>query len=290
MFASMLMAVLATSAAPVPKPVKPIGAAPKIVVVAVVPGTGPVVLVTVPRTVSQTFETTVVENGAQILKKQTRDVTVTESKTVTLTDAGATFTTADGMPLTADETTTRLKDGGFLIVPADREPIDPAFRKALAADAILVHYKKDSKASIVSAAGSPIPTLVAVKADDKGMLRIPAQGTREVVVKVPVSKEVDGVVKVEYIETKQTVSDLVPTPYDDVKPTVTTAAGMAVAAEDAKSRMAAGEIVLVSTNGKSVEGAYLKLVKPETLVLVSEKMVHPASKLAPAALGALDVP
>ncbi|MBX3398807.1 MAG: hypothetical protein KF873_08710 [Gemmataceae bacterium] len=289
MFVSMLMAVLATSTAPVPKPVKPIGAAPKIVVVAVVPGTGPVVLVTVPRTVSQTFETTVVENGAQILKKQTRDVTVTESKTVTLTDAGATFTTADGMPLTADETTTRLKEGGFLIVPADREPIDPAFRKALAAEAILVEYKKDSKASIVGA-GSPMPALAAVKADDKGMLRIPAQGTREVVVKVPVSKEVDGVVKVEYVETKQTVRDLVPTPFDDVKPTVTTAVGKTVAAEDAKSRLAAGEVVLMSTNGKPVEGAYLKLVKPETLVLVSEKMVHPASKLAPAARGAVDVP
>jgi hypothetical protein len=289
MFASLLVVVLASPAAPVPKPVKPLGAAPKIVPVAVVSGTGPVVLVTAPRTVSQTFETTVVENGVQVLKKQTRDVIVTESKNVTLADAGATFATADGKPLTADETATRLKDGGFLIVPSDREPIDPAFRKALAAEAILVEYKKDSKASIVGA-GTPMPVLAAVKADDKGALRIPARGTREVVVKVPVSKEVDGVVKIEYVESKQTVQDLVPTPFDDVKPSVTTAAGKAVAAEDAKARLAAGEIVLVSATGKPVEEAHRKLVKPETLVLVSEKMVHPAHRAAPTARGAVDEP
>ncbi len=289
MFASLLVAMLAP-AAPVAKPVKPLGAAPKIVVVQSVPGQGAVVAVSVVRKVSQVYETTVVENGVPVLKRQTREVDVMEYRNIALVDSGANFRTGDGKPLTAAEAATRLKDGGYLIIPSDREPIDPAYRKALSPEAVLAEPAKDSKTTIVDGGSPNVPALVAVKADEKGVVRLPARGMREVVVKVPVSKVVDGVTKIETIETTQKVQDLVPTPFEEVKPVVTTAEGKAVATDSAKSRMAAGEVVLMSTNGKPVEGAYLKLVKPETLVLVSEKMVHPASKLAPAARGAVDVP
>ena len=98
-------------------------------------------------------------------------------------------------------------------------------------------------------------------------------------VKVPISKEVDGVTKIEFVEKKQTVEDLVPVSYDEVKPTVTTADGKLVAAEEAKKRLSAGAITLVSANGKPVGEPYLKLVKPDTLVLSSAMMVHPMNDI-----------
>ncbi len=278
MFASLLLAMLAP-AAPVAKPVKPLGAAPKIVVVLSVPGQGPVVAVSVVRKVSQVYEATVEENGVPVLKRLTREVDVMEYRNIALVDSGATFQTGDGKPLTAAEAATRLKDGGYLIIPSDREPIDPAYRKAFSPEAVVAEPAKDSKTTIVDGGSPNVPVLVAVKADDKGVVRLPARGTRDVIVKVPVSKEVDGVTKIETIETTQKVQDLVPTPYDAVKPVVTTAEGKAVAADSAKARLAAGEIVLVSTNGKPVDGAFLKLVKPETLVMVSDAMMRPTSPL-----------
>ncbi len=278
MFACLLVAALAP-AAPIAKPVKPLGAAPKFVIVMPVPGQGAVVTVSAVRKVAQVYETTVEENGVQVLKRLTRDMDVMEYRNVALVDSGAKFLTGDGKALTAAEAATKLKDGGYLVLPSDREPIDAAYRKILSADAILVEHPKDAKTTIVDGGSPNVPTFLAVKADDKGALRLPAKGTREVVVKVAQAKEVDGVTKIEYVDVKQTVADLVPTLYDSVKPTVTTAEGKAVAAEAAKGRLIAGEIVLVSSNGKPVDGAFLRLVKPDTLVLVSEAMVRPGSPL-----------
>jgi hypothetical protein len=293
MIASLLLTVLALPAAPAPKATKSIGPAPIIVVVAA--PTGPEVTVAVCEsvTVQKTFETTVVENGVAVVRKQTRDVTESIAKVVSLADLGATYRTGDDKPLTAAQVAERLKAGGHLIAPANREPIDPAYRKVLAPTAIVVQYNNDGKMMLeCGASGAAIPVFAAVKADDKGVLRIPARGTREEIVKLPVTKEVDGVPKVEFIESKRTVHDLVPTPYDDVKPDVTTAEGKPVDADTAKKRMAAGEIVLISADGKPVAEAFLKLVSSGTLVLRSDKMVHPLraaaqAKPVPSALPAI---
>lgn len=279
MNASLFLGALAVLAAPAAKPSKPIGPPPKIVLISPSGGIGVHLLVTEARTVQESITVTVVEDGKPVPKLQMREVTVLQTKHVPLADAGATFRTAGGKALTAAEAADKLKDGGHLIIPAEREPIDAAYTMALAADAIVVEYAKEGKLTISASVHNPTqpaPRFLAVKADEKGVLRIPAAGTREVTVKVPTSKVVDGVTKIEYIDSKQSVLDLVPTPYDDVKPTVTTADSKPVMPHDAKKRLSAGVIVIVSANGKPVGEPFLKLVKPDTLVLSAEKMVHPA--------------
>ena len=236
-------------------------------------------LVTESRTVQESITVNVIEDGKTVPKIQTRVVTVLQNKYVALADAGATFRTAGGKALTAAEASDRLKDGGHLFIPAGREPIDAAYTMALAPDAIVAEYEKDGKLTISAAVHNPTqpaPRFLAVKADEKGVLNIPAQGKREMTVKVPVAKKADGVTTIEYLDTKQSVLDLVPTPFDDVKPTVTTADGKPVKLDDAKKRLAAGAIVIVSSNGKPVGEPFLSLVKPDTLVLSAEKMVHPS--------------
>ncbi len=279
MYASLFLSAFVATAAPVAKPSKPIGPPPKIVLISPSGGVGVYLLVTEARTVQESITVNVVEDGKTVPKIQMRDVTVLQNKHVALADAGATFRTAGGKALTAEEAADRLKDGGHLIIPAEREPIDAAYTMALAPDAIVAEYAKESKMTISASVHNPTqpaPRFLAVKADENGALNIPAAGKREVTVKVPASKEVDGVTKIEYIETKQSVIDLVPTPFDDVKPTVTTADGKPVKPEEAKKRLAAGAIVIVSANGKPVGEPFLKLVKPDTLVLSAEKMVHPS--------------
>ena len=292
MIASLLLTALTLPGAPVAKPAKPIGPAPKLVVVAAPKGAEVTVAVCESVTVPQTIETTVVENGVAVVKKQTRDVITLVSKVVALSEVGATFRTADEKVLSGAQVADRLKAGGHLIVPSNREPIDRAYLAVLAPNTIVVEYKKDGKMTFeCDAPTAAIPLFAAVKADEKGVLHIPAKGTREEVVKVPVTKEVDGVSKLEYVETKRTVLDLVPTPFDSVKPEVTSAEGKPVDMDVARSRMSEGAIVLVSANGKPVAEAFRKLMQSNTLVLCSEKMVHPAraaaGKPAPGALPAI---
>lgn len=282
MYASLLITALVATSAPVAKPSKPLGPPPKIVLVSP-SGGGPVhLLVTEPQVVKQTVSVSAVENGETVVKLETREATILQHKSVALADVGATFRTAGGQALTAAEASDKLQGGGHLIIPAERDPIDVAYTILLAPDAIVAEYAKDGKRTISAATQNPTqpaPRFVAVKADEKGVLRIPAQGKREVIVKVPSTKEVDGVTKIDYTATKQSVLDLVPTPFDDVTPTVTTADGKPVKTDDAKRRLSAGTIVLVSANGKPVGEPFLKLVKPETLVLSSAKMVPPLSEM-----------
>lgn len=276
MTVSLLLVALLVPSAPAVKSNKPPGPAPKIVAVAAPKDGSVVVLVTEPRTVQETYSVSVIENGVAVVQNRTRDVTVIESKYVSLADAGVTFRTAGDKALSAKEAAEKLKDGGHLIVPADREPIEPMYLATFAPDAVVAVYAKDGKLTLASPpAVPPAPTVVAIKADDKGVLNVPARGNREVIVKVPVAKEGDGVTKIEYIASKQTVEDLVPTPFDTVKPDAATADGKAVSLDEARKKLVSGAIVLVSTDGKPVDERYRKLVKPDTLVLSSAAMVHP---------------
>lgn len=284
----LLSAALLSPAAPVPKATKPLGPPPKLVYVpAAGEGGQVVVVVQFTRKVTETVETVEAVNGVPVKKTVTRERDLLTSKSVALENAGATFKTAADKPLTAAEANDRLKAGGALVVPAAGEDaVDPAYVKLLAADAIVVSYPADKPADEkkrlavgvlrVGAAVAPPPTIVAVKADATGALTLPARGTKEETVKVPVAKVVDGQTQTEYVETKRTVMSLVPTPFDQVKPDVTTADGKPVAVEDAKKQLAAGAVVLVSADGKPVDERYRKLFQPGTLALASEKLVAPA--------------
>lgn len=299
MFTTLLLStVLLSPAAPVPKATKPIGPPPKLVYVAPAKQGGQVVvMVQIPRKVTETIETNVTENGMRVTKATTREREVLTSQSVSLENAGAAFKTPADKALTAEEANEKLKNGGVLVVPAPGEDeVDAAYAKLLAADAILVSYKADkaeekkrlavnvSRVQPVAAA----PAIVAVKADDKGVVNVPARGTKEETVKVPIAKNVNGEATIEYQEVKRTVTALVPAPFDQIKPEVTTADGKAVAADDAKKQLAAGALVLVSTDGKPVDEMYRKLFQPATLVLASEKMTVPANNgLLPAVRGAI---
>lgn len=59
--------------------------------------------------------------------------------------------------------------------------------------------------------------------------------------------------------------------------TVTTADGKKVDTEDAMKKIAAGAIVVVSTDGKPVSPTFLKLFKDDVLVLVSPELTGPAT-------------
>lgn len=62
--------------------------------------------------------------------------------------------------------------------------------------------------------------------------------------------------------------------------TVTTADGKKVATEDALKKLAAGAIVVVSTDGKPVSPTFLKLFKDDVLVLVSPELTGAAAGAA----------
>lgn len=57
--------------------------------------------------------------------------------------------------------------------------------------------------------------------------------------------------------------------------TITTAGGKEVSQEDALKTLAKGGLVLISTDGKKVSPAYLKMFREEVLVLVSPEFVTP---------------
>lgn len=285
MLASVLIsAVLLAPAAPVPKVTKPLGPPPKLLGVSPMPDGQVVVTIQVPKTAQTTVTVTAIENGVPVTRAEIRDVTVTEYQNVTLDNTGATFKTADDKPLTAEQVTAKLKTGGVLVLPPEGKEMDAAYLAILSADAILVGHKKDEKKVIadLSHHRTPAPTVVSVKADEKGVLLVPAMGKKEVTMKIPQTVTENGETKVTYVDVKQTVQGMVPTPFDDVKPEVTTADGKAVPAEDAKKKLAAGAVVLVSRDGKPLDEVYRKAVKPDTLVLTSAKMAEPPANVRPA--------
>jgi hypothetical protein len=286
MLASVLIsAVLLAPAAPVPKATKPLGPPPKLLGVVPTPDGQVVVTVQTQKTVQTTATVTFVEDGQQRQRAEVRDVTFPEYQNVTLDNTGATFKTADDKPLTAAQVTAKLKAGGILVLPPDGKEMDPGYLAILYGDAILVSYKKDEKKVIADLSHHklPAPTVVSVKAAEKGVVLVPAMGKKEVTVKIPRSVTENGETKVVYTDVKQTVQGMVPTPFDDVKPDVTTADGKPVSADAAKKKLAAGAVVLVSRDGKPVDSAYLKAVKPGTLILTSTKMAEPTPQVRPAA-------
>jgi len=63
----------------------------------------------------------------------------------------------------------------------------------------------------------------------------------------------------------------------DVKDLIfTTADGMKVEKDDAMKRLASGSIVVVTSDGKPVSPAFLKVFKDDTLVLVAPELIAPA--------------
>jgi chitodextrinase len=287
MLASVLLsAVLLAPAAPVPKATKPLGPPPRLLGVVPTPEGRVVVTVVTHKAVQTTVTVPFVENGQQRQRAEVRDITVPEYQNVTLDNTGATFKTADDKPLTADQVTAKLKTGGVLVLPPDGKETDPGYLAILSGDAILVSYKKDEKKVIadLSHHTMPAPTILSVKADERGVVLVSAMGKKEVTVKVPQSVTENGETKVTYVDVKQTVEGMVPTPFDDVKPDVTTADGKVVSFEDAKKKLAAGAVVLVSRDGKPVGEAYRKTVKADTLILTSAKMAEPRPNVPAAPL------
>lgn len=282
MFTAVFLSAVAL-AAPVPKVTKPVGPPPTLVYVHPATDGRVTVSVRTTRTVTENYTVIANENGVQVSRVAQREVERPLTTLVTLDNAAATFATVDEKKLTADEATARLKAGGVLVVPTDGDEVDGSYLKALAADAILVTYvgkgaerKTMLPARLRTETATPVaPALVAMKADAKGLVNLPAKGTKEETVSVSVLEIENGVPVTKTREVKRTVATLVPTPFDDVKPDVTTADGKTVTAGDAKKGLAAGALVLVSGDGKPVDEAFRKAVRPTTLVLVSPKMALP---------------
>ncbi len=298
MFTSILLsAALLSPAAPVPKVTRPVGPPPILVYVSPAVDGRVTVNVQAMRDVSETKPITIVQNGVPVVVTATERAARFVTMSVTLDDAGATFATAGEKKLTPEEVTARLKAGGVLVAPSDGDEVDPSYLKALSADAIIVTYtgKGAERKTLQPArprsntAIPTVPTLVAVKADAKGVVSLPAMGKKEETVTVTTAVVENGVPTTKTREVKRTVTALIPTPFDDVKPTTTTADGKPVATDDAKKQLTAGAVVLVSGDGKPVDEVYRKLFRPTTLVLTSDKMALPIRSGTTRILGGLQI-
>ncbi|QEL17173.1 hypothetical protein [Limnoglobus roseus] len=278
-------------AAPVPKATTPVGPPPKLIYILPAGRTGQVLLtIQTLKRHTEKFTTQRTENGVQIKETATHEVDGPVLSGATLEKSGMTFKTPDDKPLTPAVVNDRLKAaGGVLIAPAEGDEVDPVYLKLLSADAIVVGYKNEGVAEKKTIYVNPIirfeksvivmPTLVSLKADDKGVVHVPAMGKRVETVKFPVTKKAEnGDIVADYQERKRTVMAFVPTPFDDVKPEVMTADGKPVTADVAKKQLAAGTTVVVSGDGKPLDEKFHKLFKPDTIVLVSEKMATPTQQ------------
>lgn len=292
MVPSLLVAALVTApGAPVPKDTDPntAGPAPRIAAVKA-DGTGTVWIsaqVYERRKVPQQY--IVIENGKQVLKQREVEQTLSNHIRKPVSDFGGKFTTADGVPLSAEEATRRLKGGATLLITADGKPIGKGWLRSVRDDAVVMvaeglahaHFQYGAESLPTTAA----PRMVKLCADDQGAVSVAVnpRGDQQAMGQVyydefgggaPINVRArvvaingPGVSPQEASESKK--------PLGDVKFDAFDINGGLIPRSDALKRLKAGGLVLLASDNRFPDAAYLKAFRGDVLVLVAGEFVFP---------------
>ena len=144
MLPSLLVAAAITApAAPIPKDAVPNAAGPAPRIVAVKSDANGTVWITAQvwekRKVSQQFF--VLENGKQVMKQQEVEQTFPNYIHKAIGEFGAKFHTADGMALSTEDATRRVKGGATLLVTSDGKPINRIWLRAVEGETVVMQVE-----------------------------------------------------------------------------------------------------------------------------------------------------
>lgn len=239
----------------------------------------------------------VVENGKQVMKTQEVEQTVSTYVRKTLGDFGGKFATADGLPLTTEETLRRAKVGTTVLVTADGKPIDKGWLKAVSGDTIVMTAEGLGEAHFVHGS-APYPTtagprLVMLGTDASGAVRLPVnpnaanggvpvyyddfggRGGRVINRKMIIQNDVD------WAEGPSAPAST-PSPGADGKKALTDvrfdaydATGRLMTRTAALERLKAGGLAIVAGDNRFPDADYLKPFRDDLVVLVSNELVFP---------------
>jgi hypothetical protein len=256
MFSSLVLAAAVAPAAPVPKDAArgPSGPPPKLAYLrALTTGTLRVYTYT-PRVVKRPVTVTEVVGGKQQPRTVEREVTVNSLTGKLLADYNPTITTAGGTKKTAEDVAALAKDGLPVLVSADGKPVDPAWLRLLAPDAVVIASPDLTgvrTTTTVSAAGGrypsthpPVLAQVTTDAAGKPVVRVPPQ-------------------------TPGQAGPAAPTPLDGLKFEAFDADGTAVPRDDALARAVRGGAVLISSDGRVPDRRYVAAFGRDILVIVA---------------------
>jgi hypothetical protein len=312
MLPSLLLAAAITApAAPIPQDTVPntTGPAPRVVAVKA-DGTGAIWItanVYEKRKVQQQY--VVQENNKNVVKTQEVEQLVNNYVRKTMGDFGGKFTTAEGMSLTTEEATRRVKDGATLLVTADGKPIDKGWLKAINGDTVIMTAEGLGAAHFVYGY-APFPTTAAPRlamlgTNDKGEVRLPVNpnggiannvmyyddfggrvgrvgGRGRVVIQQQMVFDNDG-----YDGTYPTSTPAIPADSDgkkalaDVMFDAYDLNGKLIPRSEALKRLKAGGLVVLAGDNRFPDSEYLKAFHEDLLVIVSGELVFPAGTTNP---------
>lgn len=303
MMPSLLVAAAMTApGAPVPKDTVPNTTGPAPRIAAVKADAGGVVWVTAhiyqKQKVQQQF--VVVENGKQVVKQQEVEQTVATYVRKSLGDFGGKFNTADGMAISAEEATRRVKDGATLLITADGKPVDMGWLKAVNDDAVVMTAEGLAEAHFTHGyAPFPMtaaPRLVMLGTDDKGEVRVPVnanagnanagvyygnfRGRANFGGQIMIQAD-DGFVAAgppaaatsPGSDGKKALADIRFDAYD--------VNGKMVSRAEALNRLKAGGLVVLAGDNRFPDADYLKAFRDDLLVITSAELVFPAGQPNP---------
>jgi hypothetical protein len=300
----VLSAALIAPAAPVPRDTAPntTGPAPRVLALKADASGAVRVIGTIPTKVTVTnthfVVETVVENGQkvqkQVQKQVEQDIVTSQYFNKALADFNGKFTTADGTPLSAEEATSRVKNGATVLASADGKPIAKAWLRAVDPDTVVMTAEGLSHAQ-PQWGGNPLPTtpaprLTLLGTDENGKLVAPctshplnsnggiyygddmvfegrALGGRRV---FKGDIYIDG-----YNPGGHANAKVVLKPLADVKFDAYDLNGKLVSKNETLKRLAAGGLVLVAGDSRVPDETYLKAFREDVLVLVGPELVLP---------------
>jgi len=304
MLSSLLVAATITApGAPTPKDAVPNTSGPAPRVVAVKSDANGTVWITAQiwerRKVQQQF--VVVENGKQVMKQQEVEQPFSTYLHKAIGDFGARFNTADGLALSTEEVTRRLKGGATLLVTADGKPIDKAWLRAVDGDTVvmqtegLAHAQFQYNPNNISISALPTtssPRLALLRADEGGVVRLavnPSGGVananvyyedlggarivRGRAVAWQGNIELDGSYLTPRADAKSGLDSR--KPLSDLKFDAYDIRGKLIPRAEALNRLKAGGLVLLAADNRFPDPTYLTAFRDDILVLASGELVFP---------------
>ncbi len=122
------------------------------------------------------------------------------------------------------------------------------------------------------------PKVLELKPETDGKVRVTITRMEKQKVKIGIAIGAPGGAAPKQIEREVNVPKEMRVELSDVKDlTVTTASGKAVDTKEAIKKLSEGGLVVVTTDGKALDPKFLKVLREDTLVLVSPELVNQAN-------------
>jgi hypothetical protein len=301
----VLSAALIAPAAPVPRDTAPntTGPAPRVLALKADSNGAVRVIGTIPTKVTVTNThfviETVVENNQkvqkQVQKQVEQDIVTSQYFNKALADFNGKFTTADGTPLTAEEATSRVKNGATVLASADGKPIAKAWLRAVDPDTVVMVAEGLSHAQ-PQWGNNPLPTtpaprLALLGTDESGKVMAPCtshplnpNGGVYYGDDMVFEGRLGGrrafrgdIYNDGYYPGGNANAKVVLKPLTDVKFDAYDVNGKLVSKSETLKRLAAGGMVLVAGDSRMPDETYLKAFREDVLVLVGTELVLPVA-------------